>query len=52
MTHDQSTPDPQTVTGRLPDGRRIIADLDPDTDAEHSPLRRALRASEEPSDDN
>ncbi|MGW5529401.1 hypothetical protein [Streptomyces xanthochromogenes] len=45
--HPPPPPDPQTVTAQLPDGRRIIADLDPNTDDDHSPLRRALRNTSE-----
>ncbi|MCX4606827.1 hypothetical protein OG402_41100 [Streptomyces anulatus] len=32
-----------TVTARLPGGRYLVAILDPNTEAEHSPLRRHLR---------
>ncbi|WP_097865799.1 hypothetical protein [Streptomyces sp. rh34] len=33
----------RTVTARLPGGRYLVAILDPDTAAQHSPLRRHLR---------
>lgn len=33
----------RTVTARLPGGRYLVAILDPNTEAEHSPLRRHLR---------
>jgi hypothetical protein len=45
MTHQQPPPDPQTVTARLPDGRRIIADLDPETDDDHCAAPCATPAS-------
>lgn len=32
-----------TVTARLPGGRYLVAILDPNTPAQHSPLRRHLR---------
>ncbi|MFJ3699509.1 hypothetical protein ACIPW9_36195 [Streptomyces sp. NPDC090052] len=38
-----ATPPPATlVTARLPDGRSLIADLDPSRTTENSPLQRAL----------
>lgn len=39
---------PTTVTAPLPDGRHLIAHLDPDTPEHHSPLQRALRAADIP----
>jgi len=33
------------VTVRLPDGRYLIAHLDPNTPYQHSPLQRALTAA-------
>lgn len=33
------------VTARLTDGRLLIADLDPNTPTQHSPLRRALHTA-------
>ncbi|GGU62637.1 hypothetical protein [Streptomyces lavendofoliae] len=33
------------VTARLPDGRLLIAHLDPQLPAHHSPLRRALHTA-------
>lgn len=33
----------RTVTARLPGERYLVAILDPNTTAEHSPLRRRLR---------
>lgn len=41
MTGTPSTT--HTVAARLPGGRYLIAILDPNTTAEHSPLRRHLR---------
>ena len=35
---------PHLVTAHLPDGRLLIAHLDPATPDQHSPLRQALRA--------
>lgn len=37
---------PHAVTARLPDGRLLIARIDPDTPEHHSPLQRALRAAD------
>jgi hypothetical protein len=36
---------PHTLTARLPDGRSLIALLDPTTPAHHSPLQRALETA-------
>ncbi|MET7713678.1 hypothetical protein [Streptomyces sp. NPDC005407] len=42
-------PEPHaTVTARLPDGRHLIAHIDPTTPEHHSPLQRALRAADIP----
>ncbi|MGW2207061.1 hypothetical protein [Streptomyces sp. NPDC001774] len=41
-------PDPDTLTVRLPDGTLVVADLDPNQPAEHSPLCRALNAARPP----
>lgn len=37
-----------TVTARLPDGRSLIAHLDPTVPADRSPLQRALTAQGHP----
>ncbi|MFJ5294564.1 hypothetical protein [Streptomyces sp. NPDC088348] len=37
-----STTSTNLVTARLPDGRSLIADIDPDRPTENSPLQRAL----------
>ncbi|MET9436889.1 hypothetical protein [Streptomyces sp. NPDC006551] len=39
------------ITVPLPEGRDLVAFLDPDLPQEHSPLRRALRAARIPLDD-
>jgi len=39
---------PHTVAVRLPDGRHLIAYLDPTTPARHSPLQRALGTTADP----
>lgn len=36
------------VTARLPDGRLLIARIDPHTPQQHSPLQRALRQADIP----
>ncbi|MFD9721119.1 hypothetical protein [Streptomyces sp. NPDC059076] len=46
-------PDPEPeiheiATGRLPDGRLLIAHLDPHTPERHSPLQRTLRQADTP----